>query len=839
MSFNIGNALGAIKSINPIKLDTGAITSSFTNAIQSEFAQLTDNAPAILKNALINTVNSQLTNVLSNVTSTGRNNSIVATSVGSKFAADPNPLNDYANYTYHIRFSMSNEIQSYDMINKSKPNTNTITKVIIAESGITAGFNIISLKTNAAASGNGVKRNMWATTDYELVINEPLGLTLLDKIYYSAKELGVINHLRCPYFLEIWFKGYDEAGNILADNLFYSINRVEIIEMNAVSTHVGTTYTISMINDGGYAEMNAVSTPWASTSIVASTLGEFINQLQLKWNYMGTNINHDGILRNHYKISMPPEWQSWTLRNPEVLKQSSRSAPMSAELQGSQTVVTISRGQSIESIIDFAVYLCQEAQQWIIGTGAVGYGAPSLNTHGLIRYVSVFPKVEIATATPIDPVTGDYIRNITYYLLPTESVRAYTDMQTVKDINTPTVKENKLRYMIANNRLAKKYEYIYTGHNTEVLKFDFNLSNLWTIYQPTWIQSNSYDQYTFGAVTDTNSVGFQQVKGILNRTILAPLGILQSLDSTLNNTINSIISPVNQIASNLIESEQKLISNINSKVNTASTAISKITSLISPSTSADTPVSFNFNNLLSTTVENLENRFTANLNLARFSNLINGQQSMQVGTTRFAEDAGPKALTMLPVVGQFDPMPTQQQARQNADQNKIASNQDPNTYSPGTGLVGSIISNVFSDDAFQNIELVIKGDPWWMPISNITQNAIAETIVSGATASATPTINANYLGGDNEILLEFRTGVIISEDTGLAVTDDSGADFFSGLYQVFNVTNMFNKGKFTQQLTCVRDVLTTDTPKNTGSTTTSRDRQDVSTTTPTVSRDRQ
>ena len=834
MSFNLGNVLGAIKSINPIKLDTGAIATTFTNAIQSEFTQLTNNVPALLTNMLVNTVTSQLSNT--NIRITGRNTSILQT-LGSRFSSTPNPLSDYANYTYHIRFSMSNEIQAYNNVNKTKPDTNSVAKVIIAESGVTAGFNVVSLKTNAATSGNGVKRNMWVTTDYELVINEPLGLTLLDKIYYSARQLGVINHLRCPYFLEIWFRGYDEAGNILADNLHYSMNRVEILDINAVSTNVGTTYTMSLINDNGYAEMNAISTPYSGISVTASTLGEFMEQLQLKWNYIGTNINNDGILRNKYKISMPNEWRSWSLRNPEVLKQNSRNAPMIAEVQGTQTVITVSRGQSIEAIIDFAVYLCQEAQQWITGVGSVGPGAPSLETHGLIRYVSVYPKVEINTATPVDPVTGDYIRNITYYLLPTESVKAYTDMQTVKDINTPTVKENKLNYMIANNRLTKKYEYIYTGHNTEVLKFDFNLSNLWTIYQPTWIQSNSYDQYTFGALADINSVGYQQVKGILNRTVLSPIGILQALDSTIGNTINTIISPITQLSSKLIESEQKIVSQINTQVQKATS----IPGILKISTSSDTPISFNFNNLISSTASNLEDRFAANFRLAQYSNLINKQQDKISGTTRFAEDAGvSKALSMLPVIGQFDPMPTQQQARQNTDQNKISPNADPNSYAPGTGLVGSIISNVFSDDAFQNIELTIKGDPWWMPVSNVTQNTIAETIVGGSTAAANPTTSANYLGGDNEILLEFRTGVIINEETGLAVTDESGADFFSGLYQVFNVTNMFGKGKFTQLLTCTRDVLTTDIPQTTsGSPTTSRDRQDVVSTTPTVSRDRQ
>jgi hypothetical protein len=137
--------------------------------------------------------------------------------------AKPNPLNDFANYTYHIRLIMTTEIQAYGNINPENPNSNSLKKVIIAESGVTAGFNITSLQTSALATAGNKKRNMWTTTDFKMVITEPLGLTLLDQMYNAARELGVINHLRCPYFIEIWFNGYDEAGNILASNLFYII----------------------------------------------------------------------------------------------------------------------------------------------------------------------------------------------------------------------------------------------------------------------------------------------------------------------------------------------------------------------------------------------------------------------------------------------------------------------------------------------------------------------------------------------------------------------------------------------------------------------------------------
>lgn len=799
---------GAIKPISPINIDLGGVTEKINSVINDQFSSIPLSLVANLSSAYATNTNG----------SSGASGSgIYATGLSSSIDAAPNPLSDYVNYTYHIRLSMTNEVQAYNNINKSNPNTNTLNKIVVAESGVTAGFNIHSLKTTAAASGNGSKRNMWSNTYYEMVIKEPLGLQLLDKLYYSAKELGVLNHLRCPYFLEIWFCGYDENGNIIAPNLYYSINRVTIISMDAVSDHVGTTYTIKMYNDNAFAETNALSTPPAGLSITATTLGEFFDKLERDWNDLESNINQDGLRRNNYTIIIPNEWRSWTLRNPDVFKQNARGTPMSAELNGPQTTVQIARGQSIEKIVDFVVYLCQEAQRWITGEDSPAPGAASLKTQGIIRYVTVYPTVAINTSQIQDPVTLDYVRDITYTLIPTESVRAYTDMQTVKNIQSPTTQQNKLNYLISNKRLAKKYEYIYTGHNTEVLKFDFNLSNLWTIYQPTWIQSNSYDQYTFGAIADQNSIGYQLIKGVFNRTQILPTSLIQALDSTIlgsiTNTINSVADTVTSFQTKLLEAENSLISTINSQL---ASATNNIVSINVPSTSSDptklfggTMINLNLNvgDITRSTIAAIESQFTPQI----MSPLTTRQQEL---STKYAEDARPPvAASILPVVGQFDPTPTQQQARQNSDQNKIGASQDPNSFLPGTGLVGSILSNVFNDDTFQYIQLVIRGDPWWIPIGNIVQNSLANTLVGQSVVSnnSLPTDNAFFLGGDNEILLEFRMGVIIDENTGLAVTDQNGADFFTGLYQVIEVENNFTKGKFTQLLKCARDVLAAGT----------------------------
>jgi len=824
MSNNLLNLINTIKPILPIKLDTNITVNNILTPVIDEFTQSAQAAIDPFKKLL-----TPLQLQADNFPFINKNKTY--TSLGDLFNAKPNPLNDYANYTYHIRFSMSNEVQAYNNINKLSPNTDNLTKVIIAESGVTAGFNIQSLNITTKATSDGRSRGMWTNATYTMEILEPLGITLIDKLYNSARELGAINYVTCPYFLEVWYNGYDENGNIIANNLFYNLYRVIIRDINANSDNVGTRYVVTMINDNGYAELNTMATPPSNIIIPAATLGEFFDQLQVAWNTMSSNINADGIQRNNYKIEYPAEWRSWTLKNPDALKQNSRGTPMYAELNSNKTTVTISRGQSIEVVIEFILYLCQEAQLWMTGSDSPSPGAPSLKSHGLIRYITIYPQSEIVAATPHDPVTLDYIRNITYSLIPTETVKAYVDMETVKRASTPTVAENKLRYMISNNRLAKKYEYIYTGKNTEVIKFDFTINNLWKITQPNWLQSNSYDQYTVGPVAATESIGWQQIKQVLNRTKLNPSSLIQAVDNLssiltigTNLNINSLINGAQQII--------PTINNVANLINNIPSTTADISKLLSNNTLF---LNFNTGDITKSTVANLVNN--------TLPNTVSTQ--LQLSNVKYAEDlirpSGTLVTPLVPVVGQFDTAPTQQQARQNTDQNKVVSNPDPNKYEPGTGIMGSILNNVFEPNkAFANIELIIRGDPWWVSKSNLIQNNIVKNIVGGSAVANTDTQSANFLGGDNEILLEFRTGVTINEDTGLGEFSNTGSDFFSGLYYVSNVVSNFNRGKFTQTLYCKKDVLfNTEVLATSGSPTTSRDRQDFTPMSVSTSRDRQ
>lgn len=803
--------VGAIPATNPASPDAGAKVNVYNNTFDPRFT-----GPNALRFAdQIYNRDRQNGQPITTTTTTPADTSFDAriAGLGLNFNPVSNPLNALANYTYHIRWFLTSEEEAYNNVDIANPNSNAMAKTVIAESGVTAGFNILELKSIASCAANNTKRNMWAVQEFDLTVSEPLGLSLMDKIYAAAQEGLVANHMRCPYFLEIWFKGYDEDGNLIADNLYYNLYRVVVQNISVQATHVGSTYSIKMICDNVMGEMNQKATPMANIKIKAVTLADFFLGYQEALNKQQTELNHDGVQRTTYKIVYPDVWKTWNLKAADINNQVARNTDMQASALGNQTVISINKGQAIENIVNFVVYLSENARAWITGEDASTTGGASLSGQGILKYVTVYSSMKIVGW---DFDLQDYKIEITYTLIPTESTKAYTDMQSAIAAQKQSTQLSKLRYLISNNRLVKRYDYIYTGKNTEVVTFDIKIDNYWAITQPIWNQSNAYHQFGVGPLAAQNSQGYLQVKGLLPQDQTSPAANrIAQIDKLLGGNTFNFANGVRQVdttGNNSIDSVQR------------NALIAERTNLVTgngtPSTTPgpSTSSSSNNNQLIFNHYSAGDLAAAAALNdnpavknfLNQKANYLTNRESTLA--TTFLEDYQLNDITQppLPVVGMFDPKPYGVNAIQNADQTKTTPDRDPQAYAPGTGFVGAIFGNLFDGTAFLQIDLGIRGDPWWIPTGNIFMDYQAlqyaqSQQVTAALNNSNPT--ADYLGGDNCILLEFKTGIVIDEDTGLAKTGPGSGDFFNGIYNIMQVENLFNRGKFTQQLKCSKDVL--------------------------------
>lgn len=722
--------------------------------------------------------------------------SALANTQSVSFTALPNPLNDYVTYTYHIRWFMTSEAESYN-VDESAPSSTGMNMIIIAESGVTAAFNITELKMNGSAGAGAKTRNLWTTNNYEMTLVEPLGVSLMDKILAASKQLGVKDSSKCPFFLEIWFNGYDEDGLIMSPRQFYQLYRVQINNINMTTTAAGTTYNIQFYDDGKRGESDANATPPVGVKITATTLGDFFRQFEQFWNKASADINNDKIARITYKIDFPQPWAAWTLKNPAVAQQTARNAGFASVIDDASTTITIERGQSIENIINYVVYLCQDVQKWIVGEDAPGSGQASTKQHGLIRYVSIRAADRI---TGWDTLTKSYTHEITYYIFGTESVKAYTDMETVNQVLSEGTQAQKLAYLTANGRLKKRYEWIYTGRNTEVINFDFSVQAAWQMALTAYNQVNNYNQLTQGGTVAQNSVGYLGTRGLLNKT-------QNAVPANVQNPANT-----QQAGQQLPPTTQIISQNGPATPLTASQTQQAAALARGGAPNTQSPGQLAADAAKAKGVTNGTLGVNPIQSLSQSSGARAKIYAESITKSGFSEPQ-PFLLSAM-----FTPEPQYQQAGQSADQNKIAAQTDPAAQQPGTGFVGTVLGNLFNPTAFGSITLTVRGDPWWIPPSNISQNQVAKSLVGNAGGAQPPpstnAATAQYLSGDNLFLFTFRPGIRISEETGLATNDGEPEEWFTGLYVVQSVINSFSHGQFSQTITAAKDVLAASVEKD-------------------------
>lgn len=100
------------------------------------------------------------------------------------------------------------------------------------------------------------------------------------------------------------------------------------------------------------------------------------------------------------------------------------------------------------------------------------------------------------------------------------------------------------------------------------------------------------------------------------------------------------------------------------------------------------------------------------------------------------------------------------------------------------------------------LDLEVLGDPYWLVDSGIA-NYFAD--VDSPTDLLNSDGTANYEGSDVYIYITFRTPADVDVASGMyQFAKNQKESPFGGIYRVTMCENVFNEGKFTQKLTCIR-----------------------------------
>ena len=118
--------------------------------------------------------------------------------------------------------------------------------------------------------------------------------------------------------------------------------------------------------------------------------------------------------------------------------------------------------QKLTSIINQVVLSSDYAKKAILDKDQGGFG---ITAEGYIKWFKLDVQIELLTP---DPLTGDYSKKITYRVVP-----YYVHQSIFSNPNSAPVGYSELMKTV-----VKEYQYIYTGQNVDVLKFDININNL-------------------------------------------------------------------------------------------------------------------------------------------------------------------------------------------------------------------------------------------------------------------------------------------------------------------------------------------------------------------------
>lgn len=711
--------------------------------------------------------------------------------LGIDFSPKENPLNVYANYTYHIRWFMTDESAAYNNISKTNPNADSINKTIIAESGVTAGFNITDFEMETTCGPNAKTLNTVSTT-WSMTITEPYGISLIDKMRSAAKTQPIINYMRAPYFIDIWFTGYDENGKVVDDKLFYQLFRVNIIDMEATLTEGGSKYSISGYFDNDFGFSNQVSIPAGGLSIQAKTVGEFFKKLEEKLTEQQKKILQQNFADLEYKIKVPPEMRDWTFRAADPESQDSRNADMSLEVTEGTMNVTINLGMSIEVIVNRVISMCPEADPWVKGEtsgGTAGSNSAEITTNGFASWLMVHSDVKIIG---FNYYTRDYIREVTYTLVRYRTARTGADAATLVALESLPVQKEKINFLKSQGAINKLYQYIYTGQNTEIIRYEIKVENFWSITLPAWEGVNSYYNQTQGPLAKPNAIGDQLRQGTYTKPQL--LNAMQSRIETIQQSINSVDIGFR----NSLLAEQAALSRDALFLEASMDAAVFFNQPLTAENNRDRQATSSPGQL--TTNSALLKDEAARQEVAEIATFRANQKAL-----RYVEDLNviiAKEQDPMPIVIKPDNQPSGQNAALSSDSNKSVASPNSLGLPSGRTFIGTILGNMFDPTFFMNIEIEIRGDPYWMGQSNIRQSAIADTY---GRSGSDPRF-ANYQVCDHTFVLVFRSGENYNEQTGMMEFTET-SDFFNGVYNVLTSKNTFRNGSFTQTLSAYKDTF--------------------------------
>ena len=446
-----------------------------------------------------------------------------------KIDVKTNPLSDFASYTYNLSLYMMG-VKGYIDLMRSESSSpleavNSTQKVLVARSGgigrpLNEQFDIDFFIDSLSLTNVGAPNRSAANTnavDIKFEIYEPRGITLIERLKEASDSFGEdTNYINTPYLLQIDFKGYDDEGRQINQrilprfiplkivelsfeitssgaaykctavpfhhNVFGSINNTIPLNVQVKATTVGDIFSSSTqaledekVTDDTTGETSTVSVVKGKATTLAAAITDYnrkttepkrenkggpkdqdvITPAEAEL-YDEVEFNPGGEIANSLLVTDKFDALNTDMKEAgDAFRQYASTVKGKVQLEDNQ-IFRINAGTGIVSLLNFVVIASNYMERNVLEENA-GSGKGQ-NTP--VYWWKIKPK--LIDIKGWDKKAGRYKYKVRYDVIPT----------TVFYSDYPWAPKSKP----AGDGYHKKYDYIFTGTNTEVLgfKLDFN-----------------------------------------------------------------------------------------------------------------------------------------------------------------------------------------------------------------------------------------------------------------------------------------------------------------------------------------------------------------------------
>lgn len=713
---------------------------------------------------------------------------LTASEILSKLDSDSmNILDSYNNVTYHIQFL-------YPYYDKD---------IIIVESAKTDLY-IESCEIETYVGQDFRVRNI-SSAQFLMKLKESQGTTFFDKLKFLQNKFGDGDYKTCEYKISLSFYGYDSNGNGKTKIGGTYTWPVIMTNMDFKIDLFGTTYTIQFCAKSNIAFSDSIgvieeggnfSQTTGKLSDILSSLATYMNE-KVKTNNGGIQLVSYSFDDKPYSILGVPINTSLT-RPFDMNVTNSTSLNPYEDTSFNDNDIQFTTGMQISKFIENLMANSPDAAGLCVNLS--NPDCTALVNDNPSTYSITYKIIASVTYTQFDYYFNQYRKDIKYTIVPRISLNPILSTKQVSTLDGyfDNWSLEKFKNIYKYNMLNKKYDYIFTGKNTNVFDFDISGNMNFAINFPLLLGvTGSVTAVTEGQTQSSNiSTDLstpENAKKYMQQHVQTEKDFSQfNIQKTKNTSEGGFGVPFDSefssddIGSNTSQfSFSPYIDDINKN-----SALSSSTDYSSLSGSSNN--SINFDNALSlNSLNNYDSDLTNKMNteeqaIANFENnkRLSLTSKLSSSKSNFVDDMFKK--------NDYDSfyIPINFTSQQNNyGYDGSTSDNSNNTRS----IYSTIMNQVYSTgtDSLINLQMKIRLDPYWLGCNDQKTKDNYSFDLSNENSYN------DYDFRDCCFVLNYNVPLTTSDYNQVTLSRN---DMISGIYQVIKVTNVFGGGDMYQLL---------------------------------------